>query len=149
MGTRPGVSTDERAEIRRLKRENQELRRANEILKTASVFRSGARPHTAEMIAYVDAYRDCFGVEAICRVMRTTPCRSITARGYWVAKVRPPSDRQLRDSQLLAMIERLHAVNYSVYGRRKMWHALRREGWDVGRDQCARLLRIAGLCGAR
>ena len=37
-GTRPGVSTDERAEIRRLKRENQELRRANEILKAASAF---------------------------------------------------------------------------------------------------------------
>lgn len=37
-GTRPGVSTGEREEIRRLKRENAELRRANEILKTASAF---------------------------------------------------------------------------------------------------------------
>jgi transposase len=37
-GTRPGLSTEENAEIRRLKRENAELRRANEILKAASAF---------------------------------------------------------------------------------------------------------------
>jgi len=37
-GTRPGVTTEESAEIKRLKRENAELRRANEILKAASAF---------------------------------------------------------------------------------------------------------------
>src|SRR5699024_5940108 len=38
-------------------------------------------------------------------------------------------------------------ANYGVYGVRKMWHAMRRAGWDVGRDQCARLMRKAGLRG--
>ena len=44
---------------------------------------------------------------------------------------------------------RLHAQNYGVYGHRKMWHAMRREGWLIGRDQTARLMRIAGLHGVR
>lgn len=101
------------------------------------------------MIAYVDAFRHQFGVEVICRVLRATDGEFITARGCWAAKVRPLSDRDLRDRELVPVIERLHAVNYSVYGRRKMWHALRREGWDIGRDQCARLMKIAGLSGVR
>ncbi|WP_425503122.1 IS3 family transposase [Schaalia hyovaginalis] len=36
-----------------------------------------------------------------------------------------------------------------MYGGRKMWHAIRREGWDSGRDRIARLMRQAGLCGTR
>ena len=47
-GTRPGISSEESAEIRRLKRENAELRRANEILKAASAFFAAepGRPQT-------------------------------------------------------------------------------------------------------
>ena len=41
----------------------------------------------------------------------------------------------------------VHAINSSVYGARKMWHALRRIGEDVGRDQVARLMRVLGLRG--
>ena len=37
-GRRPGVTTDERARLKELERENRELRRANEILKSASLF---------------------------------------------------------------------------------------------------------------
>ena len=62
-GTQPGVASDA-AGIKRLRRENAELRRVNEILKTASAFFArGARPPLDEMIAYIDTYRDQFGVE--------------------------------------------------------------------------------------
>lgn len=46
-------------------------------------------------------------------------------------------------------VKRLHAQNYGVYGHRKMWHAMRRRGWMIGRDQTARLMRTAGLHGVR
>lgn len=44
---------------------------------------------------------------------------------------------------------RLFEANYRVYGVRKMWHALKRSGWSVGREQVARLMRTAGICGVR
>ena len=101
------------------------------------------------MIRFIDMNRDHFGVEAICRVMRETECGFITSRAYRAAKTRPASARAVRDQELIPEIERVHEQNYSVYGARKMWHAMRRAGWDLGRDQVARLMRRAGLCGVR
>ena len=101
------------------------------------------------MIAYIDMYKDRFGVEPICRTLGATECGFITSRGYRAAKTRPASDREVRDSQLIAVLREVHARNYGVYGKRKMWHALRREGWDIGREQTARLMRKAGLVGIR
>lgn len=68
-------------------------------------------------------------------------------RGYRKAKNRTPSRRCLRDATLAPVIERIHRENTYVYGVRKMWHALKREGYDVGRDQVARLMKLAGLKG--
>ena len=101
------------------------------------------------MIRFIDEHRDQFGVEAICRVLSATECGFITSRGYRAAKARPASTRALRDEVLLPELRRIHAENYSVYGIRKMHHAMRRAGWDVGRDQVARLMRGAGLHGVR
>ena len=85
------------------------------------------------MIRFIDMNRDDFGVEAICRVMRETECGFITSRAYRAAKTRPASARALRDRSLIPEIERVHEQNYGVYGARKMWHAMRRAGWDLGR----------------
>lgn len=102
------------------------------------------------MIAYIDAYKDRFGVEAICRVLGShLPGGFITGRSYRRAETRPASARSVRDSQLIEQLEMIHAANYGVYGVRKMWHAMRLAGWQIGREQSARLTRIAGLCGAR
>ena len=60
---------DAMAELKRLRAENAELRRANEILMTASVFRGEARPDTALMTAYIDEYRSRFGIGPICRIL--------------------------------------------------------------------------------
>ena len=101
------------------------------------------------MIRFIDEHRDQFGAWAICRVLSATECGFITSRGYRAAKARPTSARALRDEVLLPEIRRIHAENHSVYGVRKMHHAMRRAGWDVGRDQVARLMRGAGLHGVR
>lgn len=79
--------------------------------------------------------------------MQDTEGGFITSRGYRAAKRRAPSARTLRDEVLIAELKRIHAANYGVYGVRKMWHAMRRAGWQIGRDQVARLMRAAGLTG--
>src|SRR3954465_13354384 len=66
------------------------------------VFRSGARPPRDEMIAYIDTHRDQFGVELICRILRAACPGFLTSRGYRAARTRPPSDREIRDEQLIA-----------------------------------------------
>lgn len=101
------------------------------------------------MIAFVDMHREKFGVEAICRILSATECGFITSRGYRAAKNRPASARSVRDEMLAEEVQRIHQANYSVYGVRKMWHAMRHAGWNVGRDQVARLMKIAGLQGVR
>ena len=82
----------------------------------------------------------------------------ITSRGYRQSKARGMSARRLRDAAVLehlshvhaAVLEHLshvHADNYGVYGVRKMWHALRRDRIDIGREHTARLMRLAGVSG--
>jgi len=73
----------------------------------------------------------------------------MTSRGYRAAKARPMSDRAIRDRLLGDEIERLHAENYGVYGVRKMHHLMRRQGWVVGRDQVARVMKTRGITGVR
>ena len=71
----------------------------------------------------------------------------ITSRGYRQSKARGQSARRLRDTVLVERISAVHQANYGVYGVRKMWHALRREGIDIGREHTARLMRLAGVSG--
>ncbi len=94
------------------------------------------------MITYIDEQRGSFGVEPICRTLAIAPS------SYYAAKTRPPSARALRDSALSGDISRIHAEHFGVYGVRKAWRVLRREGVEVGRDQVGRLMRALGLVGA-
>jgi putative transposase len=91
---------------------------------------------------YIDEQRVTFGVEPICRALAIAPS------SYYAARSRPPSARSVRDAELKLDIGRLHSGNYAVYGARKLWHALRREGTTVGRDHVGRLMRGLGLRGA-
>ncbi|ORW85310.1 transposase [Mycobacterium sp. IEC1808] len=101
------------------------------------------------MIAFIDTYRDQFGVELICRVLRAAIPGFLTSRGYRAARTRPASDREIRDEQLIAELATVHRQNYSVYGAKKMHAAMRRRGWQVGREQIRRLMRKAGLRGVQ
>jgi putative transposase len=98
------------------------------------------------IVAYIDVCKHQFGVEPICRVLRDHDLL-IAPSTYYAAKVRPPSARKRSDERLLEVVKRVHRENFSVYGVRKVWHALRREGHVIGRDQVARLMRIAGVRG--
>ncbi|MFD9445995.1 IS3 family transposase [Streptomyces sp. NPDC060006] len=148
-GQRPGVTSDETAEIKRLKAENAELRRANEILKAASGFLCGrARPAVEALVAFIDEHRQVFGVEPICRVL-TSHGLKIATSTYYAAKNRTPSARSVRDDELKTQISRIHTDNFSVYGVRKVWRQLHREGIPVARCTVARLMRDLGLEGAR
>lgn len=99
------------------------------------------------MIAYIDTYRGQFELELICRTLAARKGGFITSRGYRAAKARPDSARQVRDRELIEVMKDLHERNYGVYGVHKMWHAMRRAGWVIGRDQVARLMRVAGISG--
>ncbi|MFB4283526.1 IS3 family transposase [Nonomuraea sp. MTCD27] len=142
-GQRPGTSTADAQRIAELEREVRELRRANEILKSAAgFFRPGTRPPTAQIVAFIDAHRKEFGVEPICQVLDLAPAT------YYAARNRPRSARERRDEQLSAEIIRLWNDNFEVYGVRKMWKALNRQGVAVARCTVARLMRRLGLSGA-
>src|SRR5690606_39534092 len=77
------------------------------------------------MIAFIDAHRDQFGVELICRVLRAAIAGFLTSRGYRAAKARPPSERAMRDELLIAELRTVHEQNFSVYGVKKMYHAMK------------------------
>jgi putative transposase len=100
------------------------------------------------VIAFVDAHRDRFGVEPICRVLSEHGWE-IAPNTYWVARKRPPSKRAVRDAELIGEIERVYAENLCVYGADKVWAQLNRERIGVARCTVERLMRRGGLCGAR
>ena len=99
------------------------------------------------MIRFIEAHKGHHGVERICRVLAGTPGGFLSVAGYYAARRRAPSARAVRDAELVDVVRRVHAVNYSVYGVRKMQAALAREGVVVGRDQTRRLMRLAGVRG--
>jgi putative transposase len=67
---------------------------------------------------------------------------------YYAAKNRPTSARAVRDEELLIEIRRVWKENYEVYGARKVWRQLHREGIAVARCTVERLMRADGLVGA-
>jgi len=94
------------------------------------------------MTTFIDEQRARWGVEPICRILAIAPS------SYYAAKTRPPSARAIRDAELATTITELHRDHFGVYGARKLWRQLRREGEAVGRDQVGRLMRALGLRGA-
>jgi putative transposase len=95
------------------------------------------------MIAYIDQHRDRYGVEPICELLPIAPS------AYYDAKRRLPSARALRDQELKVEIRRVHQDNLGVYGARKVWRQLRREGVAVARCTVERVMRELGLQGVR
>jgi putative transposase len=99
------------------------------------------------IVAYIDAYRDRFGVEPICTVL----CEhgvTIAPSTYYARLQQRVTDAELTEAYLVNSLVDLHRANWGVYGIRKLWHAARRAGHEVGRDQVGRLMGIAGISGA-
>jgi putative transposase len=99
------------------------------------------------VIAFIDDHRGAYGVEPICKVLRIAPStyHAHAARRADPAKA---SARARRDAALRPEIRRVFDANFGVYGVRKVWRQLRREGAPVARCTVARLMRRMGLRGA-
>ncbi len=92
---------------------------------------------------FVTEHRDRFGVEPICQTLE------ISASAYYRRAKGERSARDLEDERLLDLIVEIHERNYCAYGYRRTWIALKREGETVGRGRVARLMREAGIQGAK
>ena len=98
------------------------------------------------MIAFIDDHREVYGVEPICRVLPIAPS---TYHAHVAQRTDPSrvSGRARRDAELRAAIRRVYEENFGVYGARKVWRQLGREGIAVARCTVERLMRGMGLRG--
>ena len=104
------------------------------------------------VVGFIDAHKDAFGVEPICRVLRQHDVATIAPSTYYAARSRPPSARSLHDADLLVEIRRVHTdrtLGRGLYGAVKVWRQLRRENIPAARCTVERLMRQDGLRGAR
>jgi putative transposase len=99
------------------------------------------------MIAFIDDHRDAYGVEPICKVLPIAPS---TYHAHAARRADPGKlpTRARRDAALAVEIRRVFEANFCVYGVRKVWRQLGREGIAVARCTVARLMRSMGLQGA-
>src|SRR3954447_16180980 len=98
------------------------------------------------MIAFIDEHRDAYGVEPICRVVPIAPSPYHTHAARRTDPGRLPA-RAKRDAALMVEIRRVYEANFQVYGVRKVWRQLAREGIVAARCTVARLMRAMGLAG--
>lgn len=99
------------------------------------------------IVDYIDDHRDSFGVDPICAVL-TGHGVKIAPSTYYGAKARGPvSDTDWADAHAANTVHRLYTANRRLYGVRKLWHAMKHAGHDVGRDQVGRLMGICGISG--
>ena len=98
------------------------------------------------MIAFIDDHREAHGVEPICKVLPIAPS---TNHDHVANRVDPSrlSARARRDAALKDEVQRVFEANFRVYGVRKVWRQLQREGFDVARCTVARLMKAMGLEG--
>ncbi len=99
------------------------------------------------MASFIDDHRDLYGVEPICAVLPIAPSTYYERKAREADPERVPA-RAKRDATLRADIRRVWQENFQVYGVRKVWRQLRREGLAVARCTVARLMRDLGLQGA-
>lgn len=95
------------------------------------------------MSSFIEEHRERFGVEPICQTLE------VSASAYYQRRTGERSARAIEDERLLERIREVHERNYCAYGYRRMWIALKREGEEVGRGRVQRLMREAGIQGAK
>ncbi|EPF4359496.1 IS3 family transposase [Escherichia coli] len=142
------LTTAERQRLKELERENRELRRSNDILRQASAYfcEGGVRPPLEKMMPLLDKLREQYGVGPLCSELHIAP-----STYYHCQQQRHHPDkrsaRAQRDDWLKKEIQRVYDENHKVYGVRKVWRQLLREGIRVARCTVARLMAVMGLAG--
>jgi len=91
---------------------------------------------------FIELHRH-LGVEPVCQAL------GMSASAYYERASGRRSARELEDERLLVLIRAVHRANYECYGYPRVWHELRRQGVQVGRDRVARLMRSGGIRGAK
>ncbi|EJC3550321.1 IS3 family transposase, partial [Escherichia coli] len=143
-----GLTTAERQRLKELERENRELRRSNDILRQASAYfgEGGVRPPLEKVMPLLDKLRKLYGVGPVCSELHIAP-----STYYHCQQQRHHPDkrsaRAQRDDWLKKEIQRVYDENHKVYGVRKVWRQLLREGIRVARCTVARLMAVMGLAG--
>nr|WP_187536093.1 IS3 family transposase [Escherichia coli] len=143
-----GLTTAERQRLKELERENRELRRSNDILRQASAYfgEGGVRPPLEKVMPLLDKLREQYGVGPLCSELHIAP-----STYYYCQQQRHHPDkrsaRAQRDDWLKKEIPRVYDENHKVYGVRKVWRQLLREGIRVARCTVARLMAVMGLAG--
>nr|WP_249402789.1 IS3 family transposase [Escherichia coli] len=143
-----GLTSAERQRLKELERENRELRRSNNILRQASAYfgEGGVRPPLEKVMALLDKLREQYGVRPVCSELHIAP-----STYYHCQQQRyHPDKRSARaqhDDWLKREIQRVYDENHQVYGVRKVWRQLLREGIRVARCTVARLMAVMGLAG--
>nr|WP_262211448.1 IS3 family transposase [Escherichia coli] len=143
-----GLTTAERQRLKELERENRELRRSNDILRQASAYfgEGGVRPPLEKIMPLLDKLREQYGVGPVCSELHIAP-----STYYHCQQQRHHPDkrsaRAQRDDWLKKEIQRVYDENHQVYGVRKVWRQLLREGIRVARCTVARLMAVMGLAG--
>nr|WP_169246985.1 IS3 family transposase [Escherichia coli] len=143
-----GLTTAERQRLKELERENRELRRSNDILRQASAYfgEGGVRPPLEKIMPLLDKLREQYGVGPVCSELHIAP-----STYYHCQQQRHHPDkrsaRAQRDDWLKKEILRVYDGNHQVYGVRKVWRQLLREGIRVARCTVARLMAVMGLAG--
>ncbi|MEK8415245.1 IS3 family transposase [Escherichia coli] len=143
-----GLTSAERQRLKELERENRELRRSNDILRQASAYfgEGGVRPPLEKMMPLLDKLREQYGVGPLCSELHIAP-----STYYHCQQQRHHPDkrsaRAQRDDWLKKEIQRVYDENHKVYGVRKVWRQLLREGIRVARCTVARLMAVMGVAG--
>ncbi|EOK4711978.1 IS3 family transposase, partial [Shigella sonnei] len=143
-----GLTTAERQRLKELERENRELRRSNDILRQASAYfgEGGVRPPLEKVMPLLDKLRKLYGVGPVCSELHIAP-----STYYHCQQQRHHPDkrstRAQHDDWLKKEILRVYDGNHQVYGVRKVWRQLLREGIRVARCTVARLMAVMGLAG--
>ncbi|EIJ6735563.1 IS3 family transposase (plasmid) [Escherichia coli] len=143
-----GLTSAERQRLKELERENRELRRSNDILRQVSAYfcEGGVRPPLEKMMPLLDKLREQYGVGPLCSELHIAP-----STYYHCQQQRHHPDkrsaRAQRDNWLKKEIQRVYDENHKVYGVRKVWRQLLREGIRVARCTVARLMAVMGLAG--
>ena len=98
------------------------------------------------MIAFINDHREAYGIEPICKVLPIAPS---TYHDHVAKRLDPSrlSDRAKRDEALKIEVRRVFEENFRVYGARKVWRQLRREGFTIARCTVERLMASLGLQG--
>ncbi|MBB9070081.1 IS3 family transposase [Escherichia coli] len=143
-----GLTSAERQRLKELERENRELRCSNDILRQASAYfgEGGVRPPLEKMMPLLDKLREQYGVRPVCSELHIAP-----STYYHCQQQRHHPDkrsaRAQHDDWLKKEIQRVYDENHQVYGVRKVWRQLLREGIRVARCTVARLMAVMGLAG--